>query len=217
MSMKFNDRDMRNLILTFLVLLSGHAPGLMAQDIPYAKQISQHRKKVKEEHKIDPRSPLRKSDLRSLRYYPADESWKIEADYREFTQKDSVMMPTSSGRLKYFLRFARADFQVDGRNYSLSLYRPAAASSGYAGFFLPFYDQTNGPETYGGGRYLDLDTSHIKGGKILIDFNLSYNPWCAYSDGFNCPVPPQENRLELLIRAGEKAYKGRHRLGSKGK
>ncbi len=205
------------LFLTLAVIFSSQDWAIRAQDISYPDQIKAHRKKIREEHKNDPRSPLWPSDLRSLRYFPADENWKIEADFHEFSTKDSVMMPTSSGRLKYFLRYARAEFSVEGQTYSLSLYRPAAAAPGYSGLFLPFYDETNGSETYGGGRYLDLDSTHIRNGKIRIDFNHAYNPWCAYSGGFNCPVPPQENRLNLVLRAGEKVYKGRHRQGSKGK
>ena len=75
--------------------------------------------------------------------------------------------------------------------------------------FVPFKDWTNGEESYGGGRYIDLKTGDITDGKITIDFNKCYNPWCAYSDGYNCPIPPVENHFELKIEAGEKMWTGK--------
>jgi len=74
--------------------------------------------------------------------------------------------------------------------------------------FLPFKDFTNNESTYGGGRYINFLDTDIKDGKIEIDFNKSYNPWCAYSDGFNCPIPPKENHIETEVTAGEKNFKG---------
>jgi uncharacterized protein (DUF1684 family) len=74
--------------------------------------------------------------------------------------------------------------------------------------FLPFNDSSNGDSSYGGGRYIDLDVNHIVNKQITIDFNKAYNPYCAYSDGYRCPVPPQENRLSIEILAGEKLFTG---------
>jgi uncharacterized protein (DUF1684 family) len=73
---------------------------------------------------------------------------------------------------------------------------------------LAFTDLTNGEDTYGGGRYIDLYISDIAEGHITIDFNKAYNPYCAYSDGYNCPIPPASNSINLEIKAGEKMYKG---------
>jgi uncharacterized protein (DUF1684 family) len=72
--------------------------------------------------------------------------------------------------------------------------------------FIPFTDGTTYTETYGGGRYIDLSVNDIKNGKIELDFNKCYNPYCAYAGGFNCPIPPVENRLPVAIKAGEKLY-----------
>jgi uncharacterized protein (DUF1684 family) len=72
--------------------------------------------------------------------------------------------------------------------------------------FIPFNDLTNYEETYGGGRYLDVSTTDIVNGKMVVDFNKSYNPYCAYSDGYNCPIPPDANKLQVTIKAGEKNY-----------
>ena len=77
--------------------------------------------------------------------------------------------------------------------------------------FLPFKDFTNNEGTYGGGRYINLLDTDIKNEKIEIDLNKSYNPWCAYSDGFNCPIPPRENHIEIEVNAGEKNFKGMYK------
>ena len=73
--------------------------------------------------------------------------------------------------------------------------------------FLPFTDYTNGEETYGGGRYIDLTIKDIHNGMVTIDFNKSYNPYCTYKEGYRCPVPPKANAIKTEIKAGEKAYK----------
>jgi uncharacterized protein (DUF1684 family) len=72
--------------------------------------------------------------------------------------------------------------------------------------FVPFKDRTNYDATYGGGRYIDLSTKDIVNGRILLDFNKCYNPYCAFADGFNCPIPPDENSLPIEIAAGEKTF-----------
>ena len=78
--------------------------------------------------------------------------------------------------------------------------------------FLPFKDLSNGNQTYGGGRYLDFRQGdiHEKAGEswLILDFNKCYNPYCAFSDGYNCPVPPQENHLPMAVDAGERQFKG---------
>jgi uncharacterized protein (DUF1684 family) len=75
--------------------------------------------------------------------------------------------------------------------------------------FIPFRDATSGRETYGAGRYLDLDPAwnRTAGGKWILDFNRAYNPWCAYTEAYTCPVVPKENWLSVPVRAGEKDYR----------
>lgn len=209
-----------NSVLCFFIASQSFFSVGFAQDqggSGYMDSIKQYRKNIIQEHIGDPRSPLTKKDVRKLRYFEADPEFRMICEYIELEKKDSVVMPTSSGRQKYFLKFAIAKFSIDDQSYTLYLYKSANATKSYPGYFLPFYDQTNGTETYGGGRYLELDSSHFENASLIIDFNKAYNPWCAYSDGFNCPVPPEENRLPLEILAGEKMYRGKHKNGSKSK
>jgi uncharacterized protein (DUF1684 family) len=99
---------------------------------------------------------------------------------------------------------------LEGSEYQLAIYKNLRTTRMpmFRDFlFLPFQDDTNGESTYGGGRYIDLKVGDIEDGKLTIDFNKAYNPYCAYGDGWNCPIPPVENILEVEIAAGEKNYK----------
>jgi len=89
---------------------------------------------------------------------------------------------------------------------SISLSKNAA----YADYlFLPFTDQTNASETYAGGRYIDLKTKDFTNNQVVIDFNKAYNPYCAYGGGYACPKPPDENKLDIKLEAGEKVFAGK--------
>lgn len=122
--------------------------------------------------------------------------------------------PTSSGRVKSFQDVGVLMFDIQGIVCTLHVYQNMGLNQipGYKDhLFLPFTDDTNGETTYGGGRYIDLLRSELEDGRFQLDFNTAYNPWCAYSDGYNCPVPPSENRLPVAIQAGEMMYAGPHK------
>ena len=114
-------------------------------------------------------------------------------------------MKTSDKRLRDYDLYAKVTFELDGREFQLNVYQISAANMKALHqnrLFLPFTDQSNGTDTYGGGRYLDLEIP--EGDRITIDFNKAYNPYCAYSDRYSCPIPPQENDLGIPILAGVK-------------
>lgn len=110
-----------------------------------------------------------------------------------------VEVRTSDGGVRTYGRAGTVSFEVDGRPASLTLY-----STGHAGWFVPFRDATSGGETYGAGRYLDIEPNGDS--TVTIDFNRAYNPFCAYDDAYSCPLPPEENWLTVPIEAGEKNY-----------
>lgn len=110
-----------------------------------------------------------------------------------------VRIDTSDGQERVFHRAATVDFEVAGKTATLTLY-----STGQPGFFIPFRDATSGKETYGAGRYLDIEPN--ADGTVTIDFNQSYNPSCVYNDAYSCPLPPAENWLQVPIEAGELDY-----------
>ena len=119
-------------------------------------------------------------------------------------------MPTSSGITKKFIKFGVLKFKLNGKGQSLNVFQIdpeiRAKFPEYADLlFVPFKDFTSGKETYGVGRYIDIKTP--KGKKVTLDFNLAYNPNCAYgNDKYSCPIPPKENFLRVEIKAGEKSF-----------
>jgi hypothetical protein len=116
-----------------------------------------------------------------------------------FDTHESIHIPTSTGDFQTYDRYGRFHFDVDGVEAALTLYHNAH------GFFLPFVDALAGTETYPAGRYLEVE--QLPDGRFLVDFNLAYNPYCAYNEHWSCPMTPFENRLKVPIRAGEKIYK----------
>ncbi len=113
-----------------------------------------------------------------------------------------IRVQTSDGQERDYRREATVLFEVNSETTQLTLY-----TTGHPGYFIPFRDKTSGAESYGAGRYLDVDPN--EDGTVTIDFNLAYNPYCAYNEAYSCPLPPHENWLQVPIEAGEQDYKPR--------
>ncbi|WP_316806572.1 DUF1684 domain-containing protein [Pedobacter agri] len=177
----------------------------------YSAQISKHRDSYMQDFIKESNSPLKEADLKNLHFYDADSSYKVLAIVEPLKNEKVFKMPTYDGTSKEFYRFAKIKFSLNGKDTEMTLYKNVALASNPAYrdlLFLPFTDETNNKETYGGGRYIDLSSKEIIDNKIEVDFNKAYNPYCAYSDGYRCPVPPEENDLSIEIKAGEKLYTG---------
>ena len=118
-------------------------------------------------------------------------------------------MPTTTDRRPLYSTFGVATFTLNGEQVQLHIYqcKDKSSPSFYDVLFLPFTDGTSGEESYGGGRYIEPDFP--SDGKIVIDFNKSYNPYCVYNSKYSCPIPPKENRLGIPIKAGIKNYETR--------
>lgn len=159
-------------------------------------------------------SPLKDEDFAKfsgLNYFPVDDRFRVTAKFTRTPEEKYFEMPTSSGITKKFIKFGTLKFEIDRKPFALSVYQidPAVLAK-FPEFadllFVPFRDLTGRDSTYGGGRYIDIKMP--EGSKVILDFNLAYNPNCAYgSDKYNCPIPPRENTLMLSITAGEKRYK----------
>jgi uncharacterized protein (DUF1684 family) len=111
-------------------------------------------------------------------------------------------MPATGEKTRDYVTYAIAHFELEGKPLRLSLYKQVGTGLDY--MFIPFKDLTSGVETYGGGRFIDCET--VAADSLLIDFNLAYNPYCAYNEKYSCPIPPAENHLAVRIEAGEKNY-----------
>jgi uncharacterized protein (DUF1684 family) len=183
---------------------------LIASCTSFTKEIKQHREEYKADFLNDPRSPLKPEDLEYLDFFPPSPKAKVYAAFLPTPSSEPFEMPTYSGITRTYRKWGVATFTWEKDTVSLSLYENMTLRSNpvYKDYlFLPFKDETNGVSTYGGGRYLNMSKADTEDGQIIIDFNKCYNPWCAYSDGFNCPIPPAENNLPFALEAGEKMYK----------
>lgn len=167
------------------------------------RELEQFRKMKDRFFRHDPNSPLlpeQQDGFEGLNYYPPNPALRFELEPEEFEVQQSIMMQTNKGDVRDFIRWGRVRFAVDGQPAELTLY----LAPGSGAFFLPFVDATSGAETYGAGRYLDFEPE--PDGRFIVDFNLAYNPYCAYNERWTCPLPPAENRLKVRIEAGEKNF-----------
>lgn len=149
----------------------------------------------------DPQSPLtpeQRKDFHGLHYFDENEALRLEVKLEEYPVQEEFAMQTSTGSVQMYSRFGKFGFMVDGQEVELTIYQSEN------GFFLPFIDSLAGRETYPAGRYLEPEP--LPGGRFFVDFNLAYNPYCAYNEMWSCPITPSENRLKVAIRAGEKLF-----------
>ena len=165
-------------------------------------------------------TPLKDEDFaefKGLNYFPENKKFVVKATFKRTSDEKYFQMPTSSGKSKKFVKYGVLSFKLNGKKLSLNVYQADAEvlkkNPEYADLlFIPFKDLTNGTKTYSGGRYVDIKTPTDN--EVILNFNLAYNPNCAYgSDRYNCPIPPKENALQIKIEAGEKIYKdsnGKH-------
>jgi uncharacterized protein (DUF1684 family) len=180
----------------------------------YNEAITKHRQTYKDEFLESSRSPLRTREAVSMiRFYEPDSLYRVVATVQRTQEAEPFAMPTYNGQTSEQVAYATLSFTLLGKRHTLTVYRSLALATNpkYRDYlFLPFKDVTTGKETYGGGRYLDLRTVDIKNGQLPVDFNKAYNPYCAYGDGYACPIPPAGNTLTVAVRAGEKKYVKSH-------
>ncbi|MGA9212423.1 DUF1684 domain-containing protein, partial [Kaistella sp.] len=151
--------------------------------------------------------PLRGSNFTNFKehpFFPINLKYRVTAKFIKTENTVPFELPTSSGKTRTYQEFGKAIFVLDGKELILTLYQNLALikNKKYKDYlFLPFRDATNGIETYGGGKYLDLKIP--KNDIIILDFNKSYHPFCAYNAlDYNCPIVPKENFLPIRIEAG---------------
>jgi uncharacterized protein len=175
----------------------------------YTANIDSFRTHYKQEFLEDPRSPIKQEDFQYLRFYDANEKFKVQAIFTPATSADTIVLPTKNKKEKKYIVFGKLNFKLKGKQHQLFVYRQVSllnVEQYKDHVFLPFTDKTTSVETYGGGRYIDLKLSDFTSNTVSLDFNKCYNPYCAFGDGFSCPIPPIENFLNVKITAGEKLF-----------
>lgn len=168
--------------------------------LKHAEELSDTSNHVLNQDEID--------HFEGLDYYPFSPDYQIEAVLIKDKGKKFEML-TSTDRKPWYRRYGFIEFEVNGIKCKLEVYQNLALKKRkeYKNYlFIPFTDLTCGETTYGAGRY--IDTEIPEGNTLLIDFNLAYNPYCAYSHRYSCPIPPEFNHLKTLIEAGEKTPLG---------
>jgi uncharacterized protein (DUF1684 family) len=155
-------------------------------------------------------SPLTNEDrlhFDHLDFFPIDEKYIVKAKFIKLKKQKPFEMPTTTTRKPKYIKYGKLHFTIDSKELVLTVYRNIDLSKrkGFKDYlFLPFLDETNGIETYGGGRFLDMKVP--KSNEVIIDFNKAYNPYCAYNHKYSCPIVPLENQLAVEINAGVKKF-----------
>ncbi len=176
----------------------------------YSNTIKNYQKKYVAGHEV-----VKGNNKKYFRFYAAAEKYKVKCRFEKSTDTTAVIMKTSGKKIpeKDFMRYGKIIFSINDTNLVLTVYRSKALQNNpqYGRYlFIPFTDATTGTETYGSGRYIDIMTTDIKNHTVEIDFNKAYNPYCAYSNDYNCPIPPRENNLQVAVKAGEKNFAREH-------
>jgi uncharacterized protein (DUF1684 family) len=157
-------------------------------------------------HERSPLTPGQKRVFKALEYYPFDPKYTFFGQIERYIfyindPKYLAIFLTNKGTHKRYIRYGRFHFSLDEKSYTIEIYKSILSDT----LFIPFKDETNGKETYEGGRYIDAEI--LTGGKMVLDFNMAYHPPCAYNNQLTCALPPRENMLDISIRAGEKRSK----------
>lgn len=192
----------------FLVILASVVYTLTGTESPevYIDKIEKERERQFKFIRYNIGSPLtelQKEEFTKLNFYPIDPAYKVKARMVPLENKTMVELPMTDGSIEKYVKHSYADFILEGKSLRLLLLQ-SVNEPDRRNFFLAFADGTSGKETYGGGRYINLRQDGQS--SITIDFNLAYNPYCAYNPDFACPLPPRENILDIDIQVGEKDY-----------
>lgn len=149
-------------------------------------------------HPQSPLTPEQKRGFVGLRYFPENDNLRLDVKVELLPDEKPVQMQTTTGDAQVYVRHGKFQFQVGGQTAELTIFR------NQNGYFLPFVDSLAGKETYPAGRYLEPEA--LPGDHFFVDFNLAYNPYCAYNEMWSCPITPAENRLKVPIQAGERIF-----------
>lgn len=197
------------LLLAFISFLSCNSQGKR----PLIGE-TEYQQKLNASYKDASTSPLKTADLKNFKgldFFPIDSSFIVIAKLKRTENAPIFEMATTTDRKPLYKEFGILNFTLEGKKFELTIYQSQdnTTDEKYKNYlFLPFTDDTSGNESYGGGRYMDVITTDIKkDNTILLNFNNTYNPYCAYNDKYSCPLTPRKNHLNIEIKAGVKTFK----------
>ncbi|NQZ77182.1 MAG: DUF1684 domain-containing protein [Ekhidna sp.] len=187
------------LLIAIIFFLSGTGNS----DDQYFEEIEEYWNDRNDFYKTSQASPFVEKGVvyKKASRFETDVEYKVRGELERFSSRETITLGNSDGTSTTYLKFATVKFKINGAQQSLLILKALGFGTQY---LLAFGDDTSGEDTYGGGRYLDVEIG--KSDLIDLDFNKSYNPYCAYFADLKCPLPPRENLLDVAVRAGEKNY-----------
>ena len=199
-------------ILCLLLFLCSLQVTAQTDSLTAIAEITSFQKKLNEEYKNRNESPLKPEDFANFKghdFFPIDLRYRVKAKLNVTEGTPFFGMKTTGSRLSAERIYGYLVFTLAGKEFRLPVYqsKDLMKTPEYADYlFFPFTDETNGNETYGGGRYIDLRIPK-DGDDLIVDFNMAYNPYCAYNSGYSCPLVPAENQMDIAVPAGIKYEK----------
>lgn len=197
---------MKRILLLAFIFCSGRAA--FAQKDFYTESLKAYQKKYVAEHEV-----VDKKDKKYFRFFPVNKLYDVTCMFQKLSDTVGFTMKTSANTLKQYFKYGKLTFGIAGKEYELFVYqsKDLMKTEKYKDYlFVPFTDLTTGDESYGSGRYIEFFIQDIKNNTLQLDFNKAYNPYCAYSPDYKCPIPPRENDLPVAIRAGEMNFAKPH-------
>ena len=194
-------------VISVIVILYSTLSGNKSQE-EYNQLIQNERDEKDRFMKTSSESPFasQPDKFEGLNYFPPDEKYRVMASLKPVEEKKVQVLTTNDGKHQSYIEYAYAEFDLDNRKNKLLILEVMDMGPQRGTLFLAFGDQTSANETFGAGRYLDVNK--VPGASTMeLDFNKAYNPYCAYTDSYSCPFPPKENLLTVSLPAGEKSYK----------
>jgi uncharacterized protein (DUF1684 family) len=182
-----------------------------AQEKKPIKGETEFQREINAEYKDATKSPLKEKDIKTfegLDFFKFDSTYVVTATLKRTPDANPFKMKTTTDRCPEYVKYALITFNLKGKEHQLNIYQNLGllTKEGYEDYlFLPFLDNTNGDESYGGGRYIDLRIPEDD--TIKIDFNKAYNPYCAYNEKYSCPIVPRENYLPIEVKVGVKVFR----------
>lgn len=198
----------RMFLLLILFLVYGCSEKYTEEQIKYINEIEKLRESKDNEFKSSPTSPFNfktKVEFSPLKYFDIKPELVFRSKLTEYETKDTIIIYGTKGEERKAVRFGWISFHYKNKEYKVNVYE-GRSKSGATFHSIWFTDKTTGEETYGVGRYIDFELNGNKDYIYTIDFNLAYNPYCAYSSEYSCAIPSKEDFIDLEIEAGEKSF-----------
>jgi hypothetical protein len=201
---------MKKIITLFLLLLISSCN---SQDKRPLIGDTEYQQKLNASYKDASKSPLKSKDLKNfkgLNFFMVDSTFIVTAKLTKTTNATTFEMATTTDRKPLYKEYGILNFTLKGKDFELTIYQSQdeVSDEKYKDYlFLPFTDDTSGEDSYGGGRYMDvMTTDEDPDGTIKLNFNNTYNPYCAYNEKYSCPLSPRKNHLDIEIKAGIKVF-----------